>query len=126
MGLQRTLGVRRYETAWAILHTLRRAMVRLGREPLTEDVEVEATVVGGVEPCKGKRHLGETQAGRTPATPAEVAEMALIVPMRRVASENGHSVTHKRPLIRPIVLNAAKLLGIRTAMGFQQDDGRPQ
>lgn len=62
LGLQRTLGVSRYETAWAILHKLRRAMVRLGREPLTEEVEVEEIVVGGVEPCKGRRHVGETKA----------------------------------------------------------------
>lgn len=62
LGLQRTLGLSRYETAWAILHKLRRAMVRLGREPLTEEVEVEEIVVGGVEPCKGRRHVGETKA----------------------------------------------------------------
>ena len=62
LGLQRTLGLSRYETAWAILHKLRRAMVRPGREPLTEEVEVDEIFVGGVEPGKGKRHLGETKA----------------------------------------------------------------
>ena len=62
LGLQRTLGLSRYETAWAILHKLRRAMVRPGREPLTEVVEVDEVFVGGVEPGKGKRHLGETKA----------------------------------------------------------------
>jgi hypothetical protein len=62
LGLQRTLGLSRDETAWAILHTLRRAMVRPGREPLTEEVEVDAVFVGGVEPGQGKRHLGDTRA----------------------------------------------------------------
>ena len=62
LGLHRTLGLSRYETAWAILHKLRRAMVRPGREPLTEEVEVDEIFVGGVEPGKGKRHLGETKA----------------------------------------------------------------
>lgn len=62
LGMQRTLGLRRYETAWAILHKLRRAMVRPGREPLTERVEVDEIFVGGVEPGQGKRHLGETKA----------------------------------------------------------------
>lgn len=62
LGLQRTLGLTRYETAWAILHKLRRAMVRPGREPLTERVEVDEVYVGGVEPGQGKRHLGATKA----------------------------------------------------------------
>ena len=62
LGLQRPLGLSRYETAWAILHKLRRAMVRPGREPLTEEVEVAEIFVGGVEPGKGKRHWGETKA----------------------------------------------------------------
>jgi len=35
IGLQRVLGLRRYETAWTWLHKLRRAMVRPGRERLT-------------------------------------------------------------------------------------------
>jgi len=62
LGLQRTLGLGSYETAWACLHKLRRAMVRPGREPLTEVVEVDEIYVGGVEPGGGKRHLGETKA----------------------------------------------------------------
>ena len=62
LGLQRTLGLNRYETAWAILHKLRRAMVRPGREPLTERAEVDEVYVGGVEPGQGTRHLGETKA----------------------------------------------------------------
>ena len=39
--LQRQLGLRRYETAWMMLHKLRRAMVNAAREPLHGDVEVD-------------------------------------------------------------------------------------
>ena len=45
--LQRQLALRRYETAWMILHKFRRAMVNLAREPLRSDVEVDETWVGG-------------------------------------------------------------------------------
>lgn len=34
LGLQRVLGLGSYKTAWALLHKLRRAMVRPGREPM--------------------------------------------------------------------------------------------
>jgi transposase-like protein len=43
LGLQRVLGLSSYQTAWAILHRLRRAMVRPGREHLTGNVEVDET-----------------------------------------------------------------------------------
>jgi len=36
-----------YETAWVLLHKLRRVMVRPGREQLSGMVEVDETVVGG-------------------------------------------------------------------------------
>ena len=35
LGLQRVLGLKRYETAWTMLHKLRRAMVRPGRHRIT-------------------------------------------------------------------------------------------
>ena len=62
VGLQRSLGLGSYKTAWLCLHKLRRAMVRPGRERLLEAVEVDEVFVGGVEPGQGKRHLGETKA----------------------------------------------------------------
>ncbi len=58
LGLQRTLGLGSYETAWTCLHKLRRAMVRPGRDRLTGEVEVDETLVGGVEKGGGKRHVG--------------------------------------------------------------------
>src|SRR3989442_10458775 len=48
LGLQRILGFASYETAWAWLHKLRRAMVRPDRDRLSGTVEVDETVVGGV------------------------------------------------------------------------------
>jgi transposase-like protein len=50
VGLQRALGLGSYRTAWMMLHKLRRAMVRPGREGLTGEVEVDDIYVGGVEP----------------------------------------------------------------------------
>jgi transposase-like protein len=49
LGLQRLLGLGSYETAWAQLHKLRRAMVRPGRELLGGLVEVDEGYVGGRE-----------------------------------------------------------------------------
>jgi transposase-like protein len=47
--LQRQLGIKRYETAWLMLHKLRRAMVNRDREPLQGEVEVDETWVGGTQ-----------------------------------------------------------------------------
>ena len=56
--LQRQLGLRRYETAWRILHKLRRAMVNATREPLHGEVELDDTWVGGPQPgLRGSRQL---------------------------------------------------------------------
>jgi len=49
LGLQRVLGLGSYETAWTWLHKLRRAMVRPDRERLKGWVEVDETMVGGLE-----------------------------------------------------------------------------
>jgi transposase-like protein len=55
--LQRQLGLS-YETAWALLHKLRRAMVNPEREPLKDKVEVDETYLGGHEAgLKGGRQL---------------------------------------------------------------------
>jgi len=49
LGLQRVLGLGSYETAWTWLHKLRRAMVRPDRDRLSGWVEVDETMVGGLE-----------------------------------------------------------------------------
>lgn len=48
LGLHRVLGFGSYETAWAWLHKLRRAMVRPDRERLSGRVELDEIYVGGV------------------------------------------------------------------------------
>lgn len=49
LGLQRVLGLGSYKTAWAMLHKLRRAMVRPGRDRMRGVVEVDETYWGGEE-----------------------------------------------------------------------------
>jgi len=49
LGLQRVLGLKKYETARTLLHKLRRAMVRPGRDLLTGRVEVDECYIGGLE-----------------------------------------------------------------------------
>ena len=53
LGLQRVLGLGSYQTAWTMLHKLRRAMVNPHRERLSGVVEVDETFIGGPE--TGKR-----------------------------------------------------------------------
>jgi transposase-like protein len=55
LSLERVLGLGSYETAWALLHKLRRGMVRPGRDRLAGEVEVDETYVGGVAPGKHGR-----------------------------------------------------------------------
>ena len=61
--LQRQLGLRRYETAWMMLHKLRRAMVNAARKPLHGEVEIDDTWIGGPQPgIKGSRQLKDRRA----------------------------------------------------------------
>ena len=57
LGLQRILGLSSYQTAWSMLHKLRSAMIRPGREKLSGEVEIDETYVGGVA-HGGKRGRG--------------------------------------------------------------------
>jgi transposase-like protein len=50
LGVQRALGLGSYRTAWAMLHKMRRAMVRPGRDRLSGLVEVDETYWGAEEP----------------------------------------------------------------------------
>jgi len=67
LGLQRVLGQGSYVTAWTMLHKLRRAMVRPGRDRLRGRVEVDEIYIGGQE-------VG--REGRTAQTKALVAVAA--------------------------------------------------
>ena len=89
VGLQRLLGLGSYETAWAWLHKLRRAMVRPGRDRLSGQVEVDESLVSGLGGARGR----------------STAKKALIV----VAAEDvGHGIGRIR--LRRIPDGSAKTL----------------
>lgn len=54
LGLQRILGLGSYQTAWAWLHKLRRAMVRPGRDRLSGHVEIDEALIGGLGGGRGR------------------------------------------------------------------------
>ncbi len=61
LTVQRLLGLGSYQTAWAMLHRFRTAMIRPGREVLTGRVEVDETFIGGEQPGPpGRGALGKT------------------------------------------------------------------
>ncbi len=63
--LQRQLGLPRYETAWLMLHKLRRAMVNTAREPLHGEVEMDDTWIGGHQAgLRGSRQLKGRRAAQ--------------------------------------------------------------
>ncbi|MGM9474194.1 IS1595 family transposase [Pseudarthrobacter sp. YS3] len=70
--LQRQLGLSRYQTAWTMLHKLRRAMTNPDRTLLAREVEVDECEVGGREP--GRR------SGRS--LTAKAAEVIVAVEVR--------------------------------------------
>jgi transposase-like protein len=89
LGLQRLLGLRSYQTAWAWLHKLRRAMVRPGRDQLSGEVEVDETFVGGPGAGCG-RHVGNKALV---AIAVEIRGQAMgRIRMRRVADSSGESL----------------------------------
>ena len=69
LGLQRALGLGSYQTAWAMLHRFRLAMVRPARERLGGWVEVDEAYVGGVE---GAVHGRETATKSIVAVAVEI------------------------------------------------------
>jgi transposase-like protein len=61
LGLKRVLGIGSEQTAWAMLHRYRTAMVRPGRDRLSKIVEVDETFIGGPQPGRrGRGALGKT------------------------------------------------------------------
>jgi transposase-like protein len=86
MELQRQMGFGSYQTAWTWLHKIRKAMVRPGREPLTERVEADETYVGGAKPgkpgrgAKGKTLVaGAVESGRGTARGRRLGRLRLAV-----------------------------------------------
>ena len=73
MELQRQMGFGSYQTAWAWLHKIRKAMVRPDRQPLTRRVEADETLIGGARPGRpGRGAAGKTVvAGAVEAAPGK-------------------------------------------------------
>lgn len=87
LGLQRVLGFGSYETAWAWMHKLRRAMVRPDRDRLGGPgvaVELDQTFVGGRAQRRGTRSRYETKAEVTIAVERRHPKGLGRVRMRRI------------------------------------------
>jgi len=65
LQFQKMLGIKRYETAFNMLHKLRAAMVRPGRDPIGGEwpVEVDETFVGGATQGEGRGQHHKTLVG---------------------------------------------------------------
>lgn len=100
LGLQRILGLGSYQTAWSMLHKLRRAMVRPGRDRLKGIVEVDEAYVGGKE--KGV-HGRQTEKKAIVAIAVETHETRGIgrVRMQQISDVSSASLT-------PFVCNVIK------------------
>ncbi|MFC2016161.1 IS1595 family transposase [Chloroflexota bacterium] len=60
LQFQRQIGLSSYQTAFTMLHKLRAAMVRTGRDRISGTVEVDETYIGGERPGKvGRGALGK-------------------------------------------------------------------
>ncbi len=104
LGLQRALGLGSYQTAWAWLHKLRRAMVRPGRDRLSGRVEVDEMYVGGEE--SGVRGR-ETQQKSLVAVAAEEDQTRIgRIRMRRIQDA---SATSLEPFIQASVEHGATI-----------------
>lgn len=91
MTLQRTLGTS-YRTAWTILQRYRVAMVRIERKPLAGNVEVDETLVGGIE-HGGKRGRGTDKCIVVIAVEIKDTKGFGRVRMRHVSSASGCNLT---------------------------------
>ena len=110
LGLQRVLGLGSYQTAWAILHRLRRAMVRPGHGLLQGDVEVDETYVAITD-------IAKSRSGRDFQSKTSNAIVAIAIErlkpkgfgrirLRRVRSK---SARHILPFIRESVAPGSRV-----------------
>jgi transposase-like protein len=114
LGLKRSLGFGSYQTSWAWLHKLRRAMVRPGRDMIGGPgvvVEVDETFIGGVKTAavKGRsphgkaivviaveaheKGAGRVRLARIPDTTADTLEdfIALNIQRGSIIHTDGHT-----------------------------------
>ena len=90
LGLQRVLGLTRYETVWIWLHKLRTAMVRPGRDRLGGLVEVDETYIGGEKP--GKRGRGAAGKALVLVAVEDKSNHLGRIRLRRVANASSASL----------------------------------
>ena len=90
LGLKRILGLGSYQTAWAWLHKLRRAMVTPGQDRLGGIIEVDETYIGGEKPGKP----GRGAAGKSLVVIAAEIDGKRIgrIRLRRVPDASGKSL----------------------------------
>jgi len=110
LGLQRVLGLSSYQTAWAMLHRLRRAMVRPGRDQLKGNVEVDETYIAITE-----RGTPKSKAGRKSHTTKTLVAVAVEIlepkgfgriRLRRILVD---SEQYLLPFVREVVAPGSKV-----------------
>lgn len=90
LGLQKVLGINRYETVWIWLHKLRSAMVRPGRDRLSGTVEVDETYIGGQK--SGKRGRGAAGKSLVVIEIEDKGKQFGRIRLKRVADTSGASL----------------------------------
>jgi transposase-like protein len=100
LGLQRVLGLGSYQTAWTMLHKLRRAMVRPGRDRLNGRVEVDETQIGGATPG----HAGRGSPSKALVIIAAQEDGRGIGRIRMACMADGTT-----PSVKAFILNAIEL-----------------
>lgn len=110
LGLQRVLGFGSYQTAWAILHRFRRAMVRPGRDHLKGIVEVDQSYLAIRE---RRDTLAGTGVKRQTTKAVVVIAVEILEPkgfgrirLRQIEGESKSSVL---PFVRDVVEPGAVL-----------------
>jgi transposase-like protein len=96
--LERTMGVS-YQVAWNMLHRFRVAMVRTSREALSGQVEVDETMIGGVEKG-GKRGRGASKEIVVIAVEIKHPKGFGRIRMRHVADASADSL---EPFVREMI-----------------------
>ena len=110
LGLQRVLGLKSYQTAWTMLHRLRRAMVRPGRERLHGRVEVDETYIAITD-----RESRRSAAGRKSNTTKTLVAVAVEIldpkgfgRIRLKRIEDG-SEEHLLPFVKEVIEPGARV-----------------
>jgi len=106
-NLKDFMGFGSYETAWAWLHKLRKAMVRPGREKLEGEIEVDETYIGGIEKGTGKRGRGaQTKTLVVVATECKGKQIGRV----RFRCIDAASSENLIPFIKDVVSTGSKII----------------